>query len=108
MDELKEKGYLTMESKTLGVRRVGEQMLLDFEQINQKELLSKVTCPVLIIHGDGDEEEWELLERSKRGMKILSPESKLTIIKGAKHGFRDQYDEVIRLTCDWISEQLCI
>ena len=76
MRELSVTGHLTVRPEK-GPRKqiaVGAQMLKDFEQIDQPELLSRVKCPVLAIHGDGDEEERRLLERSREGMKYL-PES---------------------------------
>lgn len=103
LEELEQEGYLTMEDEKLGTRRVGSQMLLDFEEINQKELLKDVTCPVLIIHGNSheDQEERQLLQRSKRAMNMLSEDSKLVVIEGGKHGLKDNYDQVIDLTKDW-------
>lgn len=69
MQELKDKGYIT-EHRADGIRSsiiIDEQMLLDFELGNQEELLKKVNCPVLVIHGNADEEERRLCELTKHG-----------------------------------------
>ncbi len=68
MRELGEKGCIT-DAGASPLRKqvvIDRQMLLDFESVNQEELLGNVRCPVLIIHGnnEADEEERQLLERS--------------------------------------------
>jgi len=109
MEELKEKGYIT-EPTPKDIRAkiiIDKQMLIDFESINQKELLKDITCPVLIIHGNNEEEEILLCERSKRAMTLLSEDSKLEIIDGANHSFLEHYDILIVLTNDWFIKHLC-
>ena len=108
MQELKEKGYIT-EPTLNDIREkiiIDKQMLIDFESINQKELLKNITCPVLIIHGNNEEEETLLCERSKRGMTLLSEDSKLEIIDGANHSFFEHYDILIELANDWFVKHL--
>jgi len=105
LQQLQEHGYMTVEKET-GPRKeiqIDQQMLLDFEQIDQEELLKPVQCPVLIIHGNHpeDEEELQLLERSQRAMALLSPDSKLEVIEGATHRFHEHMDELTRLANDW-------
>ncbi len=78
----------------------------DFEQIDQQELLQSVKCPVLIIHGDGDDEERMLMQRSREGMKYLSTESRLDVIPGARHGFHEYFGELIARMQVWLSKQL--
>ncbi|MFC7392939.1 alpha/beta hydrolase [Scopulibacillus cellulosilyticus] len=91
MRELKEKGCITIrrDDKLRRNILVDKQMLKAFEEINQKELLEQVACPVLMIHGNdkNDEEECLLLQRSIKGMQYLPEESKLEIIDGANHSF---------------------
>jgi pimeloyl-ACP methyl ester carboxylesterase len=101
MQELKNKGYLTMGNEKTGYRKISKEMLDAFSQIDQKELLKGVNCPILIIHGDRGEEEKELLERSKKALKILPNSSKLKVVEGAAHGIRDKYHIVVELTVDW-------
>lgn len=105
--ELEENGYLT--EKTDGVRKeiiVDQQMLKDFELVNQEELLSGITCPILIIHGDNDEEERLLCGNSKRGMHLLLSDSRVIIINGANHSFMDHLDKLVDLVSNWMKRFL--
>jgi len=79
-------------------------MLREFESVNGERLLKNITCPVLIIHGNRGEEENFLLEKSKRGIKLLPPESKLVVIDGADHSFMEHYEKLINLTCNWFKK----
>ncbi len=106
MNELDKKGYITLKSKQLGARKVSKKMLDSFAEINQEKLLKNIECPVLIIHGDQGKEEKELLKRSKKAVKLLNKNSKLEIIKGEKHGLRDNYDQVINLTNKWFLDNI--
>lgn len=106
--ELAETGRLTMRPRN-GLRRqvvVEAQMLEDFEQIDQPKLLRSVKCPVLIIHGDGDDEERMLLQRSRAGMEHLPAESRLEVIAGAGHGFYDHLDGLIERMQSWLSRYM--
>lgn len=109
MQELMEKGHITepTSEETRKKITVDKQMLIDFELINQKELLKNVTCPVLIIHGNKGEEENLLCERSKRAMALLSNDSKLEIIDGANHSFLEHYNILIDLANDWFLKYIC-
>ncbi|TLS36846.1 alpha/beta hydrolase [Pseudalkalibacillus caeni] len=87
---------------------IEKQMLDDFASVNQEELLSKVKCPVLIIHGDNknDEEELMLLENSKKGMDYLPTSSRLEVISGATHSFMGHLDELKALADTWYQKYL--
>jgi len=100
LEELKEKGTITavQKGRTMVIDR---QMLLDFERVNQEELLKKVGCPVLIIHGNADQEERELCALTKQGMRWLPKGSQLEIIDGATHSFMDHLDPVEQLATHW-------
>lgn len=104
MDALKQNGYFFTDDKR--GHRITNQTLKDFESINQEKLLSQVKCPILIIHGNNqeDEEELMLLERSIRGMQFLSKDSRLEVIKDGKHGLRSKWHEVIDLTVKWLNQ----
>jgi len=108
MVELKSKGYITQyTSEELRKKIIIDREMLDgFELINQNELLKDIKCPVLIIHGNNDEEEKLLYEKSKAGMYLLSTDSELKIIEGADHSFLGQFDIVINLAVDWFKEYL--
>jgi pimeloyl-ACP methyl ester carboxylesterase len=104
MRELAETGRVTTDGRGEVQRKVvvEGQMLQEFEKIDQPSVLAAVNCPVLIIHGDDDEDERLLLEQSQQGMPFLPRESRLEVLRGANHGFRDHYDQVIRLTLAWL------
>lgn len=72
--------------------------------INQKELLSKIKIPVLIIHGDRDDKI--PLENSKNAIKFLPKGSRLEVINGAGHDLEESYEKVIDLTNNWFNNQL--
>ena len=102
MQELEEKGYLTLESEEIGTRKISKEILDAFSEIEQKELLKDINVPILIIHGDKGEEEKELLKRSKKALKILPSDSQLKVVEDARHGIREDYHIVIELTVDWL------
>lgn len=98
--ELEREGYTSINSFGESRKKVmiDQQLLYDFENINQKELLQKINCPVLIIHGNQDLEEKRLLKTSQKAIKYLSPESKIEIIDGANHRFFEPIEEVSQLS----------
>lgn len=105
--DLEEKGQIV--EKVEGPRKeviIDKQMLMDFALLDQTRLLKEVTCPVLIIHGNNDEEEKLLCERSQRAMKFLSSTSKLEIIDGANHSFMDYLDVLSHLASNWFKSHL--
>lgn len=103
LNELQETSTMTVVRQD-GIRKqimIDQQMLLDFERVNQEELLRPVNCPVLIIHGNNDEEERLLCDRSTRGMHFLSADSQLVVINGASHSFLEHFEQVIQLADNW-------
>jgi pimeloyl-ACP methyl ester carboxylesterase len=96
-------GYITS-SVNDGSRSIIKTDVHIFEEIlaiDQKKLLSKVHCPVLIIHGNADQGEKDLLPFSQKALKLLPHGSELEIIPGAGHLFLDHVAEVIALTRAW-------
>lgn len=93
MRELSETGLLTVHPDE-GPRRqivVEAGMLEEFERIDQPGLLSRVKCPVLLIHGDQGEEERQLLERSREGIEYLPKGSRLALIRGTKSHYAGSF-----------------
>lgn len=86
--------------------QIGQNILDTFADIDQKALLQSVPIPVLLIHGDGDEEERELLENSKAGFAYLPEGSRLELLHGATHSFAGQYNTVIEKSTDWFCKHL--
>jgi pimeloyl-ACP methyl ester carboxylesterase len=108
MNELNKNGYI-LEYSSDPFREeiiIDSQMLLDFELINQGELLKNVTCPVLIVHGNNDEEEKLLYKKSQIAITLLSSDSKLEVINGANHNFLEHLDILIELANNWFLRYL--
>ncbi|MBW2988615.1 hypothetical protein KY318_03825, partial [Candidatus Woesearchaeota archaeon] len=104
--ELKEKGYIT-KTRDKGVRKryiIDAQILRDMESVNQRELLSKLKCPVLIIHGSKDDAV--SIEDSKNALKYLPQGSKLEVILGGEHKLSNHLDRVISLSLNWFRRYL--
>lgn len=107
-EEWAARGRVTV-SKAEGPRRtvvVDGTLLDEFGRIDQRKLLAPVGCPVLLVHGDGDEEERALLENSRRAMALLPAGSRLVVEPGAGHGFDGHYDAVIEETLSWLAGRL--
>ncbi len=106
MEELKREGVMTLQMENGSLRKLGHQMLRDFEEIDQQALLASVACPVLILHGDHaeDQEELTLLGHSRAGMKWLPASSHLEVIEGAGHGCVGYMDRVVDLAVAWFSD----
>jgi pimeloyl-ACP methyl ester carboxylesterase len=108
MREWRETGCITMTRDEPYFRRmVVEGKLLDeCGSFDQGELLRPVRCPVLIIHGDGDEEERKLLEQSRKGIKMLPAGSRLVVLPGANHRMEGRLDEIVELAKAWFGEKM--
>jgi pimeloyl-ACP methyl ester carboxylesterase len=85
---------------------IDSQMLRDFAEFDQAAILERVRCPVLLINGDGDEEERMLAEVSKAALGFLPPDSRHVIIPGAAHGFWRHLDRVVDLGLEWLGRHL--
>lgn len=106
INELHERGFITYNMKK-GARKtimIDKQIITDRESVDQEKLLSRINCPVLIIHGDKD--TTVPLKDSISAMNYLNKESKLEIIKGADHGFYEYLDTFIELTVSWFKKCL--
>ena len=83
---------------------ISRQMAEDRKNINQKELLSKIKYPVLVIHGTEDESI--PLDDSKKAMQYLQEGSKLEILEGADHVFSEHIDRAIEISLSWFRKRL--
>ena len=103
LGELKRTGYMMIKksSRFRDVVILNRELLDDFDQIDQGSLLSKVKCPVLIIHGDKGEKEIMLSNISREGIRFLPKESRIEILEGADHKFTDHLDEIVDLSLKW-------
>lgn len=87
---------------------ISRQTLADFSEVDQTALLAAVTTPVLLVHGGAlvDGEEHPLLTRSRVGLPLLPPGSRLEVVRGADHALLDYTDHVGRLAVRWLAEVL--
>ena len=101
--ELEEKGYITKQKDGREFKFPKEYF--EFRKnINQEEILSKIKCPVLILHSDAD--GIVPLEHSKKAMQYLSEESELKVISGGNHKLDNRLEEVIPLSVNWFKKHL--
>ena len=80
-------------------------MLASFAGFDQPAILGAVRCPVLIIHGDADDEERAGAANSERGLQYLPSGSRVEVIDGAPHSFEGHFDQVIELGTKWLRTQ---
>jgi pimeloyl-ACP methyl ester carboxylesterase len=108
--ELQSKGYLTdrVDSRWRMTVEVDRRMLDDFADVDPPSLLGAISCPVLMIHGNHpeDAEECALLQHARNALAWLPVSSRLEVIDGARHGFREHLDEVIALTVPWFADRM--
>jgi pimeloyl-ACP methyl ester carboxylesterase len=89
----------------IGPWQLSQQSLRDFSELDQNQLLRTVTCPVLLLHGT-DQEERELLARSRTALGLLPAGSQIQVIDGARHSFQNHIAELAALACGWYAAQL--
>lgn len=100
---MKDKGYF-MKEKDGNKFKIPKKYLEERKAVNQKELLSKIKIPILILHGDNDDKV--PLETSQEAIKFLPKGSKLEVIKGAGHDLEEDYEKVIKITIEWFNKHL--
>ncbi|MBR9705664.1 alpha/beta hydrolase [Candidatus Pacearchaeota archaeon] len=108
LEELENTGLITRvreKDKYLRTKIViDKQMIIDRESVNQKELLSRVKCPVLIVHGAKD--IGVPTQDSRSAMQYLSPESKLEILTQDGHDFAKSWPKAIDFVSNWFKKYL--
>ncbi len=102
-EELNKKGFLFYKKDGRNFK-ILEEYLIERKSINQKEILSRIRCPVLIIHGTND--TTIPLVNSKEAINYLPRESKLEIISGASHTLDEKIDKVINISLEWFKKHL--
>lgn len=108
--EIQTKGYITnpVHDGLRAVVQVDANLLRDILTIDQKSLFSKLSCPILIVHGDSDQQEIDLLAISKIGLSFAPQGSQLRVIKGASHYFVEHVDELGYLTKKWLTTHFAL
>lgn len=100
--EIEEKGF-HLKHKDGKIFKVPKEYIDERENINQEEILNKIKCPVLIIHGS--EDNTIPVEHSNKAMEYLSENSKLEIIKGADHDL-DIRHGIVTIINKWFKKHL--
>ncbi len=100
-EELEEKGYV-IKKKDGRDFKIPKKYFEERLKINQKKLLSRVKCSVLILHGDKD--DVVPLEESKEALQYLR-DAKLEVIKGGSHKL-DMIQDVFDLSLNWFKKYL--
>ena len=86
-------------------QRINVSLLHDLENLDIPAAAQKISCPVLILHGDQDDvvpvDEAYQLFASLPGLK------KLSIVRGADHRFSDPalMDQALREAVEWLCER---
>ncbi len=101
--ELDEEGFV-IKHKDGRIFKIPREYFEARDKINQEEILSKIKCSVLIIHGTEDDSV--SLKDSKEAMQYLPEGSKLEIIGGAGHKLEEDIDKVIILSLNWFKKYL--
>lgn len=106
LEQLGKEGKITkLRTGTLREKTdISAKLFEGWKNIDQKELLSSVKIPILIIHGDKDTRV--PLDDSKNAIKYLSTESELQIIGDTGHHLEEQLNIVISKTADWFNTHL--
>ena len=103
--EIQTKGYLLVKDNETGREyKVSKNILIENRTINQQQILSKIICPVLIIHGTRD--SIIPLEYSLSAMQYLPKDSKLEIIDGEDHRLMKKFNLVIDASLHWLKNYL--
>jgi len=83
--------------------KIEKEYFEERKAVNQKELLSRVKCPVLIVHGSEDDSV--PLSHSEKAMNYLSSNSELKIIQGADHHLEIIHG-IDKMALDWFKRYL--
>ncbi|MEW6418652.1 MAG: YqiA/YcfP family alpha/beta fold hydrolase [Nitrospirota bacterium] len=81
--------------------RIKNDFYEDLKQYDLKKEVSQMNCPILIIHGDLDEQI--PLHHAKVLFEVVREPKELRIIEGGDHTFSDinKLNEVLTLSLDW-------
>jgi dipeptidyl aminopeptidase/acylaminoacyl peptidase len=85
-------------------QRINVSLLHDLEKLNVPAAARKISCPVLILHGDRD--DVVPVEEAHELYGYLSGSKKLVILRGADHRLSDPalLDRALREAVAWLSE----
>lgn len=85
-------------------QRINVALLHDLEKLDVPAAARKISCPVLILHGDRD--DVVPVEEAHELYGYLCGSKKLSILRGADHRFSDPalIDQALREAVEWLCE----
>lgn len=110
--ELEQTGFIrNLTSK--GILKVNRKYIEELKNLDLEKNLKKISCPVLLIHGDVDDVVPVI--QSKETFNILKGPKKLEVIHNANHAWWNKEDtklmkeakeKAIKLSIDWLKKWL--
>ncbi|GEM_PF-143471 len=107
LEEFEREGALTEQKPQPYLRasvKIDKVVLHERSEIDTKEILSRITVPVIIIHGDKDIDV--PIAYSKEAMQYLSSNSRLEILEGEDHWFKHSREKLYALSVEWFTKYL--
>src|SRR5690606_11947159 len=106
LDDLETHGYARIPDDNEGAAReyavISKQTLADYSLIDPAELVGAVEVPVLLVHGESDDDGTDLVELSREALPLLPAGTRLEVVDGAGHGMKARLDVVTDLALSWV------
>ena len=77
------------------------ELLEALADCDQAALFGRLRCPVLLIDGDGDDEERQSLANARRGLPLLPAGSRVELLAGSPHSLEGHLGEAVALLVGW-------
>ncbi len=97
--ELSAKWYVSFKNY-----KVWKDFISEIPKLSVYNKLNEISCPVLLVHGDSDIEV--PLAQSEKAYSLLVGKKELKIIHWAWHCFRNEHEEAIEITTNFIKKYL--
>lgn len=103
--QAREFGYIVKYDKkrVRGAIKIDAQIMKEREEVDQRELVENVTCPVLIIHGT---EDLSVPLSDSREAVEFNSNLRLIEVDGADHGFNGFVDEIAKESANFFAEKI--
>ena len=95
--QLKDKGFI-LESGF----KIGKPFIKEISETKLYHKVEEVKCPVLFLHGDEDSDVPS--QQSEKAFQLANEPKEIHIIKGARHGFKNEQEEAITLTLRFLQK----
>lgn len=107
INEAMTKGYTKYISRTgRGEFEIGKDFVKEIQTLNIFDLIKKISCPLLIVHGDKD----DIVDYrySEKYIRFAAGQKHLLVVSGADHDFAiPQYDkQLTEATVEWFNKWL--